>query len=329
MTHTITREMLVATLNDVMTERDAAERLRDQYRDDYSKTLTSNTKLRAQVETLESNAKLALEQLDAERAARRAEYERAEQFKKNLCTCSVGPIQTRAPDENTRIRELVAMVNSKDDKLLQLSMQCDALKREIALLTVKITPPFQLEANIECAPSLNDAARVIQLVSEVHAIRDQRDRLSKAFDAAGIQLKHERDTRGEVTKARDDLAGTCMLLEQQLKIRTTERDSLHKQQCQCVPVLENQLQTALAARDQALSQLPETMQHCTIKYLECEFGHGRLHATNWIDHGCHHCKLEKLRELFNEGMHSTEVLMANPPKNMVAYRGDQILRGLP
>ncbi len=50
--HIITREMLFATLHDVMKERDDARRARDQYQEDYSKTLTNNTKLREQIEAL-------------------------------------------------------------------------------------------------------------------------------------------------------------------------------------------------------------------------------------------------------------------------------------
>ncbi len=45
------------------------------------------------------------------------------------------------------------------------------------------------------------------------------------------------------------------------------------------------------------SQLPEEMQHCTILFRECDKGHGRLTAANWIDHGCHACEIERLREL--------------------------------
>ncbi len=45
-------------------------------------------------------------------------------------------------------------------------------------------------------------------------------------------------------------------------------------------------------------QLPEGMKHCTIQFKECEKGHGRLTATNWIDHGCPHCAIERLRETF-------------------------------
>ena len=40
-----------------------------------------------------------------------------------------------------------------------------------------------------------------------------------------------------------------------------------------------------------LSQLPEEMQDCTIRFKKCEVGHGRLTADNWIDNGCHQCRL--------------------------------------
>lgn len=42
------------------------------------------------------------------------------------------------------------------------------------------------------------------------------------------------------------------------------------------------------------AQLPEGMKHCTFQFVECEKGHGRLTATNWIDHGCQTCELEKV-----------------------------------
>lgn len=40
-------------------------------------------------------------------------------------------------------------------------------------------------------------------------------------------------------------------------------------------------------------QLPDGMKHCTIKFMECELGHGRLTATNWIEHPCPTCALAK------------------------------------
>lgn len=38
------------------------------------------------------------------------------------------------------------------------------------------------------------------------------------------------------------------------------------------------------------SQLPKGMKHCTIVFKECSQGHGRLTATNWVDHGCLFCR---------------------------------------
>lgn len=42
------------------------------------------------------------------------------------------------------------------------------------------------------------------------------------------------------------------------------------------------------------AQLPAGMQDCTILFKECEKGHGRLTATNWIQHGCDTCKIQEL-----------------------------------
>jgi hypothetical protein len=48
-------------------------------------------------------------------------------------------------------------------------------------------------------------------------------------------------------------------------------------------------------RDTLLNQLPEGMKHCTIVFKECPQGHGRLTATNWVQHDCHWCEIERLR----------------------------------
>jgi hypothetical protein len=41
-------------------------------------------------------------------------------------------------------------------------------------------------------------------------------------------------------------------------------------------------------------QLPEGMTHCTIRFIECPKGHGRLTADNWVDHGCGVCERDRL-----------------------------------
>ncbi len=48
------------------------------------------------------------------------------------------------------------------------------------------------------------------------------------------------------------------------------------------------------------AKLPTEMQECIILFKECERGHGRLTATNWVDHGCPHCEIERLRAAIGE-----------------------------
>ena len=50
------------------------------------------------------------------------------------------------------------------------------------------------------------------------------------------------------------------------------------------------------------AQLPDGMKHCTITFVECEVGHGRLTATNWLDHGCQQCVIDRLREREREAL---------------------------
>lgn len=59
--------------------------------------------------------------------------------------------------------------------------------------------------------------------------------------------------------------------------------------------LRKQLADAQAAVEALQAQLPAEMQECTILFKECEKGHGRLTATNWIDHGCQTCAMEALQ----------------------------------
>lgn len=48
--------------------------------------------------------------------------------------------------------------------------------------------------------------------------------------------------------------------------------------------------------EQLRSQLPEGMEDCTIQFRECEKGHGWLTATNWVEHGCQQCEIERLKQ---------------------------------
>lgn len=42
------------------------------------------------------------------------------------------------------------------------------------------------------------------------------------------------------------------------------------------------------------AQLPDGMKDCTIVFRECDKGHGRLTATNWVQHSCFVCRINEL-----------------------------------
>ena len=44
------------------------------------------------------------------------------------------------------------------------------------------------------------------------------------------------------------------------------------------------------------SQLPTGMEHCTIEFISCPVGHGRLTASNWLPSDCKSCEIERLRK---------------------------------
>lgn len=54
---------------------------------------------------------------------------------------------------------------------------------------------------------------------------------------------------------------------------------------------------ALQRLEELEAQLPEGMKHCTIEFRECEKGHGRLTATNWVDNGCPYCRVTELEAI--------------------------------
>lgn len=56
------------------------------------------------------------------------------------------------------------------------------------------------------------------------------------------------------------------------------------------------LQRSRKERKKLEARLPEGMKDCTIEFKECEKGHGRLTATNWIDDGCSKCKIDSFRQ---------------------------------
>ena len=49
-----------------------------------------------------------------------------------------------------------------------------------------------------------------------------------------------------------------------------------------------------AERDRLRAQMPAEMKNCTIVFCKCPEGHGRLTATNWVQHSCLVCENKRL-----------------------------------
>lgn len=60
--------------------------------------------------------------------------------------------------------------------------------------------------------------------------------------------------------------------------------------------LRSQLRTADYAIKKLLKQLPPGTEHCTIRFHQCEKGHGSLTATNWGQAECPWCQIADLRD---------------------------------
>jgi len=69
------------------------------------------------------------------------------------------------------------------------------------------------------------------------------------------------------------------------------------------------------------AQLPAEMPGCTILFKECEKGHGRLTATNWIDHGCGTCTLEQLQAQLAELRDGCEMMTHTAGTFQELWRG--------
>lgn len=283
--HIITREMLISTLNDVMTERDAAKKSALEWHNDWQ------TLDRQRVALLTDRAKLEKE-LATEKAIHSREMTIA----------------------NSEIEQ---MKRTNDSYLGEIQRLRDTLQDQVD--RSKGLRPSDAELRIK------ELQQMVQsLQTNLITVQRQRDDFER-------QLEKKSAFDGFVA------------LQKKLLDMTDERDSLKQKQCDCLPGLMERKKAA-DAKVQSLdienaelkedvkrleAQLPEGMKDCTFVFERCENGHGRLVANNWVTHLCPWCIHTKLRTLFEMNMHSKEMLQSNPPKNIVAYRGEQILRGVP
>lgn len=90
---------------------------------------------------------------------------------------------------------------------------------------------------------------------------------------------------------------------------------------------QTELDKANVQIEQLLTQLPEGMKHCTIVFKECELGHGRLTATNWVQHECPACNLDKANARIAQLEEALKAISTFPRYEMPADMAKKALSG--
>jgi hypothetical protein len=109
------------------------------------------------------------------------------------------------------------------------------------------------------------------------------DRLLATIDAYAADIKDWDRALRETTKEK-------MEADEQLALASGAHDNLEmKYQAERLSVAQQDEEIA-----RLRAQLPDGMKDCFIQFLECEKGHGRLTAANWVQRGCDTCRVAKL-----------------------------------
>ena len=98
----------------------------------------------------------------------------------------------------------------------------------------------------------------------------------------------DKEAANEIERLKARPADELLLEENTLMRAALRKQSDEIERLQAIVSQDAEVMRAL------LAQLPDDMKHCTIVFKECSKGHSRLIATNWIDHGCQQCEIERL-----------------------------------
>lgn len=63
---------------------------------------------------------------------------------------------------------------------------------------------------------------------------------------------------------------------------------------------------SLASTKRESGSVPEGMEHCHIRFKECDVGHGRLTSDNWVQHGCSTCRISELESAIRDILYNDE-----------------------
>lgn len=132
--------------------------------------------------------------------------------------------------------------------------------------------------------ALESALSRLQAVSKV---KDDPHVSVRILPYMAVALLADRDSlQRDLQSTREETERACRALENMGAALTDAQNS--------EAALEQQLSAAREEVERLKGQLPEGMKDCTIQFKECEKGHGRLTAANWVQYGCHHCKIQAL-----------------------------------
>lgn len=197
--------------------------------------------------------------------------------------------EKRAADAQATVEALQARVNGleKDSELLRQSrddfrVKYESVKNDAITLQAQLT---QRTAELEAAKTRahESESKATEFSVKLQQAREERDNLRLRIQA--VDKEHE-----QLAVDRQKMTGTVESL-------LTERDNLRAE----LERVRGERDRHLERQVEALrAQLPAEMQECTILFKECEKGHGRLTATNWIDHGCQTCAMEAVQRVRDE-----------------------------
>jgi hypothetical protein len=130
-----------------------------------------------------------------------------------------------------------------------------------------------IQRNAECARQLLEAGAEIEMLRAADKVRvtvheAEIRRLAIECGQAKDEIKRLRERLGPVGLEVVEIDGAGHYVNEKVK----------------------------AEIERLTAQLPDGMKHCTIRFIECEKGHGRLTAANWVDTGCQSCEIERLRD---------------------------------
>ena len=181
--------------------------------------------------------------------------------------------------ERDDLRARIETWNEVHNSTLERAKRAEA-ERDEALSNLKVTQE-QLEKTEPASTYATLHGRLVVLNNtgrrnslEANAIRDEMDRPWLAM------TKEQRDGF-----RRSDLSDEY----KQTLLEILGADS-HEGLQQAARRVVSERDTANSSLRDVSQQLPDGMEHCTIRLEHCVVGHSRLAPDNWIDHGCLICQ---------------------------------------